>query len=442
MATQGRWRAEKVIAPEHDGSMTSEWYIFNRFSIVWKKATPCSLMALLRLVVASAWYAQRSLAVPPGINGNITFQPPVLLGPARWGVTMFSPFSNTSWAVQMPDGLALTTDGGQSYAKPRPNAPHIGSNLVRAPTGELHDFGNVSAHRSSGGPWTSVTSSVATFFSVGASGTVEAETRPTPVTFRGLPTPIACDPSYGTCPIRLQGSGSVTFGDGSLLQSAIVYYEGGVGNFTGATSIVCFRSTDSFNWDYVGTLANATDYPWSEEGPNEHDLSVLDYGQVIAAVRMDAGDGKATHPYVDYMYTVSRDAGRTWTKLRWVGCSHDMTCRHPSLPACEIRTVYVSPRLSQGGARAYHWARSPQPDARDRLRPPTPAAARGRLRTPPPERRPHEEQRLRRQPSVGRLGGGELPGWGAQLGEVRHQLLPQPGRWAGTYRKLFSGIYL
>jgi hypothetical protein len=90
---------------------------------------------------------------------------------------------------------------------------------------------------------------------------------PTQVTFRGLPAPIACDPSYGACPIRLQGSGTVQFGDGTLLQSAIVYYEGGAGQMKDATSVVAFRSADSLTWDYVGTIANATDYPWSEEGP-------------------------------------------------------------------------------------------------------------------------------------------------------------------------------
>ena len=32
-------------------------------------------------------------------------------------------------------------------------------------------------------------------------------------------------------------------------------------------------------------------------------------------VRLDAGDGLATHPYVDYHYTVSVDGGRTWPRL-------------------------------------------------------------------------------------------------------------------------------
>lgn len=46
-------------------------------------------------------------------------------------------------------------------------------------------------------------------------------------------------------------------------------------------------------WDYTGTIANATDYPSSEEGPNEHDLAMVDFGAMFAVVRTDAGDGRS-----------------------------------------------------------------------------------------------------------------------------------------------------
>ena len=85
-----------------------------------------------------------------------------------------------------------------------------------------------------------------------------------------------------------------------------------------------------------------------QEGPNEHDLAMLDFGQVLAVVRsscsvpsdvlvrkcqtkaegvllllpppptqvrLDAGDGLASHPYVPYYYTISRDGGVTWPKV-------------------------------------------------------------------------------------------------------------------------------
>ena len=32
-------------------------------------------------------------------------------------------------------------------------------------------------------------------------------------------------------------------------------------------------------------------------------------------VRLDAGDGLASHPYVPYYYTISRDGGVTWPKV-------------------------------------------------------------------------------------------------------------------------------
>ena len=160
---------------------------------------------------------------------------------------------------------------------PQPHIQHhpLASNIV--PTlGEgaaLHDFGNVSAHNSAlpAGGVTSVTSATATYWSLpppaapwaATPPAVSVETKHTPVVFRGLPVPVHCDGSYGTCPIRLQGSGAIVTGDGSLVQSAIVYYAGG----TAATSIVCFRSNDGLQWDYTGTIANASDYPASEEGP-------------------------------------------------------------------------------------------------------------------------------------------------------------------------------
>ena len=76
---------------------------------------------------------------------------------------------------------------------------------------------------------------------VGVAAALAAVDRP--VSFGGLPVPIHCDKSYGACPIRLQGSGLVRFGDGTLLQSAIVFYDG-VPKFPRATSVVVFRNTD------------------------------------------------------------------------------------------------------------------------------------------------------------------------------------------------------
>jgi hypothetical protein len=97
---------------------------------------------------------------------------------------MFAPLGNGSLAVQMPGYRVLSLDGGRTFQKQHGNAAPISSNLVRAPNGELHDFGNISASHtggSSSGRWTSVTSPVANYFSVDASGALMVETRPTPV---------------------------------------------------------------------------------------------------------------------------------------------------------------------------------------------------------------------------------------------------------------------
>ena len=39
------------------------------------------------------------------------------------------------------------------------------------------------------------------------------------------------------------------------------------------------------------------------------------YVSALFQVRLDAGDGLASHPYVPYYYTISRDGGVTWPKV-------------------------------------------------------------------------------------------------------------------------------
>ena len=50
---------------------------------------------------------------------------------------------------------------------------------------------------------------------------------------------------------------------------------------------------------YSGTILAASSVPKSQEGPNENDLVMLGDGKTIMCiVRLDAGDGPLTHPYV------------------------------------------------------------------------------------------------------------------------------------------------
>jgi hypothetical protein len=60
-----------------------------------------------------------------------------------------------------------------------------------------------------------------------------------------------------------------------------------------------YASTDLIKWEYLATMADADDYPESEEGPNEMDMAVLKDGSLLAIFRLDAGDGR-DHPYLPY----------------------------------------------------------------------------------------------------------------------------------------------
>ena len=41
----------------------------------------------------------------------------------------------------------------------------------------------------------------------------------------------------------------------------------------------------------------------SDEGPNEHDIALLNFGYIFAVIRFDAGDGPKTHRFSDYYST-------------------------------------------------------------------------------------------------------------------------------------------
>ena len=43
--------------------------------------------------------------------------------------------------------------------------------------------------------------------------------------------------------------------------------------------------------------------------PNEHDLVLTSNGTLVMIVRLDAGDGPITHPFLNYYRTISVDQG-------------------------------------------------------------------------------------------------------------------------------------
>ena len=131
----------------------------------------------------------------------------------------------------------------------------------------------------------------------------------------------------------LSSAATVDLPDGSRLQSSNIFWEGGdpfLGGCKGSygnhpwhrdwcQSIIVFRAVKPFTrWSFHGTLANASDYPNSWEGPNEHDITMLADGKTLLSVfRVDAGDGGFMRMF-DYMQTVSHDFGRSWSHAKTI----------------------------------------------------------------------------------------------------------------------------
>ena len=144
------------------------------------------------------------------------------------------------------------------------------------------------------------------------------------ITFESIPAPgITCGTGRAAfgCPFRTGGRGYVRLPDtGELVMSIIVFWGGSEHSSPNAkvakvaTSVVAFRSKDEgYTWQYSGSILDAKHAPASQEGPNENDLVLLADGKTImCVVRLDAGDGGVTHPYVPYSVVLSKDGGRTW----------------------------------------------------------------------------------------------------------------------------------
>ncbi len=147
------------------------------------------------------------------------------------------------------------------------------------------------------------------------------------IRFVGLPPIVSAKFSKGG--LRFGGAASIFLGAGGghkYLQSVIVTLASDAA--TGATSVLCLGSADGLLWEYLSPIALASDYPTSQEGPNEMDMAWLPDGQtLLAMIRLDGGDGPKTHPYVNYHRSVSKDRGKTWSRLAAVGAG----CARPRL---------------------------------------------------------------------------------------------------------------
>ena len=304
---------------------------------------------------------------------TITWSPPILIGENlgvyahsgyRLGLTSrllieAEPQSPTGPAMMMSDDLGATwhaathscasTDlpGGRLSAVAVPQEP----NALRGfgSTDPKNPFENV----------THFTSQLATLVNATGSTTSTAVTCTavaTNISFVGLPHPAACAPQaqakngiFG-CPFRLTGSGITVLRNGSLLASAIIHWGDSINSTS--TSIVSYISLDGnigAKWAFIGVVADASDFPLSQEGPNENALAQTSDGSVICVMRLDAGDGPLSHPYVNYVISHSYDNGAHWgntSSIPNAGCARP---RLLHLGAAGNGTVTPAPLLLSGG---------------------------------------------------------------------------------------------
>ena len=229
--------------------------------------------------------------------------------------------------------IFFSTDGARSFKRGYAEGagyptPRHGALFPAGPMSN-RDFGSIYTETKTNATSFNFSSVEFTNYSLVA-GNVTATTFRVPegksLSFEGLPHGIRCE-SFA-CSLRLQGTKRVTLPDKSELQTAIVWW-GGNPKFPQATSIVVFRSVDGgWRWDFRGIVANASQYPDSQEGPNEHSAALLADGKtVMVLMRMDGGDGMppaGNHSFKAYSRTVSTSGGRTWslaTPVEGLGCA-------------------------------------------------------------------------------------------------------------------------
>ena len=81
-----------------------------------------------------------------------------------------------------------------------------------------------------------------------------------------------CGPTAEKIGFRLGGAVSTKINASYFLQTALVRFADGRKEYNHThipTSVVVYESTDLVQWDYLATMANADDFPESEEGKCE-----------------------------------------------------------------------------------------------------------------------------------------------------------------------------
>eukprot|EP00045_Choanoeca_perplexa_P009292 m.88850 g.88850 ORF g.88850 m.88850 type:complete len:390 (-) comp14838_c0_seq1:31-1200(-) len=244
-----------------------------------------------------------------------SFTLPTFLGEVSWGLSNSISFDYASLGYPLKDTLIWSNNGGETFTNSS-SRPKIAANRVASPHAaskfSYHDFG-VAGEDHKTGSYDTFASQYSFNYTLGPDSVIAVVNRSKRILFKGLPANVSC--AKFSCPFRFGGAASATLHDGTVLQTAIITW-GGNTHSPDATSIVIYRSKDQgYTFDFLSVVANASDIPSSEEGPNEHDMVLLRNGTLFMTVRIDGGDGPLTHPYRNYYRTLSHDQGQTWSPL-------------------------------------------------------------------------------------------------------------------------------
>lgn len=292
-------------------------------------------------------FAAATLAVEAA---RIAFHAPVVIGAGYYCDNFFgleSPIATTLVGGRVSgdeSGAYQSLDGGRSWTKADPSVALDGIDMVRPTANSLRDFGTATEVPNPNGLNWNFSSQTANMLALRGAVVMQTPANlPTHITFNDIPQPTTCYAKFGGCPFRLAGGSLVTLSDGvTLLYSTIVKFASQVPSKY-STSIVCFASVDGgVTWNYRSIIANSTQYPKSQEGPNENAMAVLADGSVLVVMRVDAGDGPESHPYSNYESLISRDGGYTWQAQ---GSLPDQGCARPRL----LRLAQPSALLLSGG---------------------------------------------------------------------------------------------
>jgi hypothetical protein len=235
-----------------------------------------------------------------------------------------------------------TDDGGAAW-RPWYTGQYVSQDsgypftAVRTNATELHDLGSACASVA-GAPQTIFNSSAVDTWGVRDGSGIHGR-RTAAVSLESLPVPLTCSQGGVTADcFWLHAGGTAAIDGGTLLTSAVPWLNGQFGAPAGGAGIFAWRSTDGLRWAYHGTVATASMFPSSGEGPwhsiawhgmawhitlcyallgegpNEHDVVLLADGKTLLVVfRIDDGvDGGATSAK-NYQQATSIDGGHSWT---------------------------------------------------------------------------------------------------------------------------------